>query len=507
MKTKNSIALVLLAISVVSLRAMEERGTKRKIGEVEQWEHCHDDNLSENDLYEDIGCLWNYLPFEMQCAIFSHSTISGDIMRALKTGNRAEAGILLRQFEDPRSVDKKFRFYFTNELKKVFPLLIKDTFLIKKIFLKAAKAGNVATLRLLCENGFAGAENLEELLISAIGCGKIDFSQELIKQHFFDNVENPELIHAIILQNAVRVESLLADGKGQGMLFDKFSERLVAALVGNSDIFNLFPRCTETIKFESSLPSTLSCSVRNGHLRLMCSLLHDKESLYSIDEADLYQEFDWDVVTEELLVIAACFGHGEMVNYLVSQSKIDAPWTNMNSCFVPQAALAVSCAGANGHEEIFRFLLNRLDDTDLEGIMPPNYNGDQASLFECLCGFGHIKIIKMLIERTVFNVNGENRWEKAWSPFLEAVYSGCLEMVMLLIDNGADVNWANDEGRTPLMEAAANGHLEIMELLVAKGAMVDAVDRAGLTAADRANKENKSEAHAFLLKITGMRNN
>ncbi|MBR5888317.1 MAG: ankyrin repeat domain-containing protein, partial [Akkermansia sp.] len=46
---------------------------------------------------------------------------------------------------------------------------------------------------------------------------------------------------------------------------------------------------------------------------------------------------------------------------------------------------------------------------------------------------------------------------------------GHTECVKLLIDAGADVNRANNEGRTPLSIAEKNGHTECAELLRAAG--------------------------------------
>lgn len=47
-------------------------------------------------------------------------------------------------------------------------------------------------------------------------------------------------------------------------------------------------------------------------------------------------------------------------------------------------------------------------------------------------------------------------------------------MARLLIEHGADANWANGEGRTPLMAAAAVGLCDVARLLLDSGAGVNA---------------------------------
>ena len=42
-----------------------------------------------------------------------------------------------------------------------------------------------------------------------------------------------------------------------------------------------------------------------------------------------------------------------------------------------------------------------------------------------------------------------------------------LEVVKVLLDNGADISVTNADGRTPLESAASNGHLEVVKLLLA----------------------------------------
>lgn len=83
-----------------------------------------------------------------------------------------------------------------------------------------------------------------------------------------------------------------------------------------------------------------------------------------------------------------------------------------------------------------------------------------------------------------------------------------VEMVDVLIENGADVNNEDDNWRTPLMMAAGQGNRcknvyiklidcgrpdKVLQLLIEKGAKVNAVDRDGRTALDIALETSQSE--------------
>ena len=76
------------------------------------------------------------------------------------------------------------------------------------------------------------------------------------------------------------------------------------------------------------------------------------------------------------------------------------------------------------------------------------------------------------------------------------------QIVELLIENGADVNFANSNGVTALIWASRGGHIETIKVLISKSADVNSKDKNGKTALTYALlKENSKIVN--LLKASG----
>ncbi len=64
----------------------------------------------------------------------------------------------------------------------------------------------------------------------------------------------------------------------------------------------------------------------------------------------------------------------------------------------------------------------------------------------------------------------------------DAAFAGEIAQVQRALDQGADVNAADEENRTPLMLAAFNDFADVAKLLLDRGAQLDDRDKAGRTA-------------------------
>ena len=108
---------------------------------------------------------------------------------------------------------------------------------------------------------------------------------------------------------------------------------------------------------------------------------------------------------------------------------------------------ALMCASMNGHSDIVENLIKQGADVNIK-----NSNRETA-------------LIKVIISciRT-FEENKDNMIKK------NAALNRCLKIVKCLIENGADVNIKDNEGKTALDLAEENGYKEIVEILKSVGA-------------------------------------
>lgn len=101
--------------------------------------------------------------------------------------------------------------------------------------------------------------------------------------------------------------------------------------------------------------------------------------------------------------------------------------------------------------------------------------GDTPLNIACSLGSNNMEIVEKLIQYGA-NVNVTDLDSTAtscklpWSPLISACYGNCIEAVKLLIDKGADINYAMDGGTTALGECIILEHYKIAYYLLLHGA-------------------------------------
>lgn len=107
-----------------------------------------------------------------------------------------------------------------------------------------------------------------------------------------------------------------------------------------------------------------------------------------------------------------------------------------------------------------------------------------------LLAFGNVAIAstteKGKTEKLVITTN------KAVSPLCQAIAKGDYETVKKMVEFGSDINQASN-GMTPLMYAARYNKVEIVKLLLANGAKLNLKDDKGFTALKHAQLSNATE--------------
>jgi ankyrin repeat protein len=101
---------------------------------------------------------------------------------------------------------------------------------------------------------------------------------------------------------------------------------------------------------------------------------------------------------------------------------------------------------------------------------------DMTTLVQAILS-GRVEVVQVLVDGGA-NVN---QGSFLGPPLAVAAGRAKLEIAGVLIDAGADVNAKGRSGKTALLSAAEMGQQEIVELLVAKGADVNASDDQGQT--------------------------
>ena len=101
---------------------------------------------------------------------------------------------------------------------------------------------------------------------------------------------------------------------------------------------------------------------------------------------------------------------------------------------------------------------------------------------------GHLPVVRYLVEQ---GANMEKADQHGCNPVINASFSGHLGVVRYLLEQGADRDKVTTDGNTSLHYAARHGHLEIAKLLMVYGADLNARNHWGALPIDMGHRNNE----------------
>lgn len=168
---------------------------------------------------------------------------------------------------------------------------------------------------------------------------------------------------------------------------------------------------------------------------------------------------------------AASMGHFELVKSLLEREDSTAQARS-------RILEAVYTAASGGYLEIVELLL----DGGTVALSGPEFDREKLKCLSdslyAAAGRGHLLVIKLLLERGA-NIDHHSQF-KDETPLHGAVYGHQLEVVVELVERGANVALCDKQGYTPLHVSAFFGYTEIADYLLSHGADLHAKIGPGL---------------------------
>jgi len=184
------------------------------------------------------------------------------------------------------------------------------------------------------------------------------------------------------------------------------------------------------------------------------------------------------------LLCATWKGNKDIVAMLLPEKGVDVNAMDITTTdpFMPTPLMDTI---ERGNIEIMKILI-----ANGANVNASNYDGQTA--LDVAIEKGNTEIVQLLMKK--------GATMDKYFTLSSAIYTKNIEMIKMVIDNGAKVNpnFMDDEFLTPLMDACNTGTLEIVKLLLNAGANINDYGDEGQTALDLVERREDKEMMEFL---------
>ena len=270
------------------------------------------------------------------------------------------------------------------------------------------------------------------------------------------------------------VEYLLMHGAEVNAAYKGVTPLCVAASKGHERVVEyLLKHGAEVNAANNDGVTPLMSAAENGHLEVVAALIVGGAAVNEINK---------DGCTS--LHIATKSGHQKVVGHLI-ESKANVNIIN-NDGATPLIIAVMNYSLSFVENSLLNMLFS---------LFMPCANDSASSLSSDKLNF-KFEIIKLLIESGA-EVNAADN--NGLTPLYVATQKGHERVVEYLLTHGAEVNVADKNGVTPLYVATQKSHERVVEYLLTHGAEVDAADNNGITSLYVATQKGHERVVEYLL--------
>ena len=237
---------------------------------------------------------------------------------------------------------------------------------------------------------------------------------------------------------------------------------------------------TEETTYYSYTDKEIISFIESGDLETIKKLIESKSLDVNYNLGDKYSK-------STPLIQAIKYKQTDIINYLL-ENNADINFKEELTGFTPLMA--------SFHDiTITELLIEKGADIEAR-----NVDGINALVYAV--SLNDEEMVKFLLEKgadanTVCEIENEHIYMPP-TPLMNAVYNGNTNIINMLLENGADINYTTDE-MTPLIYAAYKGNTNIINTLLENGVDINYTNYYGMTALMYAASYNQFEAVKILL--------